>query len=151
MQRKAQKQIRQMIFFCFFSSKKKRRGTISFLEEKKQKTKRLRITSVEKAFSRTSSLQRKNGRLVCEPSVLCCTLARPPKAQKNNFPAIDFLLLPLLSRKKRKSKKKRRGKGEAEFTKDSVEHLQEVGYNNGIMWKGGNNHGRRTGCRRILR
>ena len=141
----------QLIFFCFFSSKKKRRGTISFLEEKKQKTSRLRGHFGQKAASRTSSLKQKNGRLVCEPSVLRCTLARPPKAQKNNFPAIDFLLLPLLSRKKRKSKKKRRGKGEAEFTKDSVEHLQEVGYNNGIMWKGGNNHGRRTGCRRILR
>ena len=51
---------------------------------------------------RTSSLRRKNGRFVCEPSVLCCTLWKTAGEQRSSSPAVDFLLLPFLSRKKRK-------------------------------------------------
>ena len=93
-----------MIFFCFFSSKKKRRGTISFLEEKKQKTLRGRFSFGEKEVSRTSDpIAQKNGRFPYEPSVLCSTLAKKATAAKSNCSADDFLLLPFLSRKKRKS------------------------------------------------
>ncbi len=94
----------QLIFFCFFSSKKKRRGTFSFLEEKKQKTLRGRFSFGEKDVSRTSDpIVQKNGRFVCEPSVLCNTLAKATGTQKESCSAIDFLLLPFLSRKKRKT------------------------------------------------
>ena len=44
----------------------------------------------------------KNGRFTYEPSVLCGTLAKATGAAKESFPALDFLLLPFLSRKKRK-------------------------------------------------
>ena len=94
----------QLIFFCFFSSKKKRRGTFSFLEEKKQKTLRGRFSFGEKDVSRTSDpIVQKNGRFPYEPSVLCNTLAKATGTQKESCSAIDFLLLPFLSRKKRKT------------------------------------------------
>ncbi len=69
------------------------RGTISFLEEKKQKTLRERMSCGEKTLSRTSCPEQKNGRFVCEPSVLCSTLAKAAGAQKESCSAIDFLLL----------------------------------------------------------
>ena len=56
----------------------------------------------EKAVSRTSCLEHKNGRFTYEPSVLCCMFAKKTTAAKNNCSADDFLLLPFLSRKKRK-------------------------------------------------
>ena len=56
----------------------------------------------EKMLFRTSSLKRKNGRFVCEPSVLCYALGGNSKSNEENFPTDDFLLLPFLSRKKRK-------------------------------------------------
>ena len=116
----------QLTFFCFFSSKKKRRrpseglrfprkltvfsskkkrrGTFSFLEEKKQKTLRGRFSFGEKDVSRTSDpIVQKNGRFPYEPSVLCNTLAKATGTQKESCSAIDFLLLPFLSRKKRKT------------------------------------------------
>jgi len=74
----------------FFSSE---RGTISFLEEKKQKTLRERMSFGGKAVSCTSCLQRKNGRFTYEPSVLHGTLAEKATVQNNSFSADDFLLL----------------------------------------------------------
>ena len=56
----------------------------------------------EKAVSRTSCLEHKNGRFTYEPSVLCSMFAKKATAAKNNCSADDFLLLPFLSRKKRK-------------------------------------------------
>ena len=44
----------------------------------------------------------KNGRFVCESSVLCNTLANPAEEQPSRVSESDFLLLPFLSRKKRK-------------------------------------------------
>ncbi len=73
----------------FFSSE---RGTFSFLEEKKQKTLRERMSFGEKTLFRTSCPKRKNGRFTYEPSVLCNTLTRATKAQRSNCPAVDFLL-----------------------------------------------------------
>ena len=74
----------------FFSSE---RGTFSFLEEKKQKTLRERMSFGGKAVSCTSCLQRKNGRFTYEPSVLHGTLAEKATVQNNSFSADDFLLL----------------------------------------------------------
>ena len=67
-------------------------STFSFLEEKKQKTLRERMPFGEKTLSRTSYLEHKNGRFVCEPSVLCNTLTKAAKAQRSNCSADDFLL-----------------------------------------------------------
>ena len=55
-----------------------------------------------KAVSRTSCLEHKNGRFTYEPSVLCSMFAKKTTAAKSNCSADDFLLLPFLSRKKRK-------------------------------------------------
>jgi hypothetical protein len=38
-------------------------------------------------------LETKNGRFVCEPSVLCSALGKAAKEQKKNCAANDFLLL----------------------------------------------------------
>ena len=46
-----------------------------------------------KTLSRSSCLERKNGRFVCEPSVLRRMPGKPAKGQENHFPAGDFLLL----------------------------------------------------------
>ena len=46
----------------------------------------------EKALSRTSCLEHKNGRFVCEPSVLCSMFAKKTTAAKSNCSADDFLL-----------------------------------------------------------
>ena len=43
-------------------------------------------------LSRTFCLQHKNGRFVCEPSVLCCRLAKATGAAKRSSAAVDFLL-----------------------------------------------------------
>ena len=56
----------------------------------------------EKMLFRTSSLKRENGRFVCEPSVLRCRSAEAAGTAKKSFSTDDFLLLPFLSRKKRK-------------------------------------------------
>ncbi len=56
----------------------------------------------EKMLFRTSSLRRKNGRFTYEPSVLCIVSAEAAGTAKENIPTDDFLLLPFLSRKKRK-------------------------------------------------
>ncbi|CCX42204.1 unknown [Clostridium sp. CAG:1024] len=69
------------------------RGTISFLEEKKQKTLRGRFSFGEKALSRTSCSERKNGRFTYKPSVLYSTLVGKATAQEKSCSAIDFLLL----------------------------------------------------------
>ena len=99
----AEKTVPQMTFFCFlFFLERKGRGTISFLEEKKQKTLRGRFSFGEKAVSRMSCSERKNGRFPYEPSVLCSTLAKKATAAKSNCSADDFLLLPFPFRKKRK-------------------------------------------------
>ena len=74
--------LRQWIFFCFFSSKKKR---------DKRHGGRGRPTE-KRRFSAHDS-KRKNGRFAYEPSVLRSTLARPTGARENNVPAMDFLLL----------------------------------------------------------
>ena len=55
-----------------------------------------------KTLFRTSCPERKNGRFVCEPSVLCYALGGNSNSNEENFPTDDFLLLPFLSRKKRK-------------------------------------------------
>ena len=85
----------------FFSSKKKRRGTISFLEEKKQKTSRLRIISVEKTFSHIRR-GTKNGRSHASCPFLCCRPAKAAGAAGNPAPQLIFFCFF-------SSKKKRRG------------------------------------------
>ena len=74
--------LRQRIFFCFFSSKKKR-----------DKRHGGRGNPTEKRRFSAHDSERKNGRFAYEPSVLRCTLARPTGARENNVPAMDFLLL----------------------------------------------------------
>ncbi|MDY6082193.1 MAG: hypothetical protein SPI31_08345, partial [Eubacteriales bacterium] len=68
------------------------RGTISFLEEKKQKTKRLRITSVEKTFFAHPARDEKRT-FTCEPSVLCNRIAQNAERSAKANPADDLLLL----------------------------------------------------------
>ena len=80
----------QSTFFCF----------LFFLEKTKQKTLRRELVL---QIGRLPALPgTKNGRFVCESSVLCNTLANPAEEQPSSSSAIDFLLLPFLSRKKRK-------------------------------------------------
>ena len=76
--------LRQWIFFCFFSSKKKR---------DKRHGGRGRPTE-KRRFSAHDS-ERKNGRFAYEPSILRSTLAQAAGAWENNIPAKDFLLLLL--------------------------------------------------------
>ena len=76
----------------FLSRKKRKGGTFSFLEEKKQKTLRGSVFFGGKAVSRTSCLEHKNGRFPYEPSVLCSMLVKAAGAQKGNSAADDFLL-----------------------------------------------------------
>ena len=49
-------------------------------------------------LSRTSRLERKNGRFTYEPSVLCYRLAKAAGATENDCSAIDFLLRGRLAR-----------------------------------------------------
>ena len=49
--------------------------------------------SVNRCFPARPARNEKNGRFVCEPSVLCSTLAKTAGAQKESCSAIDFLLL----------------------------------------------------------
>ena len=81
-----------LIFFCFFSSKKKRRGTIFYLKKRNKRHCGGDFLLQERRFF-TSCLQRKNGRFVCEPSVLCNALAKATGEQRANCSALDFLLL----------------------------------------------------------
>ena len=59
--------------------------------------------SVNRCFPARPARNEKNGRFGCEPSVLCSTLVKKATAAESNCSAIDFLLLPFLSRKKRKT------------------------------------------------
>ena len=71
-----------------------------FLEKTKQKTLRRELVL---QIGRLPALPgTKNGRFVCESSVLCNTLANPAEEQPRRVSESDFLLLPFLSRKKRK-------------------------------------------------
>ena len=74
----------------FFSSE---RGTISFLEEKKQKTTAGGDFLLQERWFFYILPATKNGRFVCEPSVLCNALAKATGEQRANCSALDFLLL----------------------------------------------------------
>ena len=103
------KQKRKRGCFLFFLSKGGRflfliGERFLFLKKRNKRHCGERFSFGEKDVSRTSDpIVQKNGRFVCEPSVLCNTLAKATGTQKESCSAIDFLLLPFLSRKKRKT------------------------------------------------
>ena len=80
------------------------RGTISFLLKRKEGERFLFLKkrnkrhcgavdlSVNRCFPACPARNKKNGRFVCEPSVLCNTLAKAAGAQVGNCSADDFLL-----------------------------------------------------------
>ncbi|MDY6081987.1 MAG: hypothetical protein SPI31_07265, partial [Eubacteriales bacterium] len=83
--------------------KKRTGGRFLFLKKRNKRHCGGRFSFGEKAVSRMSDpIAQKNGWFPYEPSVLCSMFAKKATAAKSNGSADDFLLLPFLSRKKRK-------------------------------------------------
>ena len=72
----------------------------------RKQQKQRRTTVPQMIFFCFFSSKKKRRRFTYEPSVLCIKLAEAAGEQRDNCLAIDFLLLPFLSRKKREDEEK---------------------------------------------
>ena len=88
-------------FLLLLFIKKEKKGNDFLLEEKKQKTTAGGDFLLQERRFFYILPATKNGRFVCEPSVLCNALAKATGEQRANCSALDFLLLLFIKKEKK--------------------------------------------------